>query len=195
MCATQGPNDEKANELLDIFHETMTRLFDGKLYPALLDKDKIRTALDIGTGTGVWAIEFADEQPNCTVTGTDISPIQPSRVPSNARFDIEDARKKLNFQLNYFDYIHIRWLTGTIADWPALYKEAYKCTAPGGWIEHLDADGTWYCLDGTMPEDSAMGQWGLIWKKLGKHIGIEFDIVSSDVMVEGLKEAGTLPLR
>ena len=53
MCATQGPNDEKANELLDIFHETMTRLFDGKLYTAPLDKDKIRTALDIGTGTGM----------------------------------------------------------------------------------------------------------------------------------------------
>ncbi|KAH7635532.1 S-adenosyl-L-methionine-dependent methyltransferase [Sordaria sp. MPI-SDFR-AT-0083] len=95
----------------------MTRLFDGKLYAALLDKDKIRTALDIGTGTGVSAIDFADEHPNCTVTGTDISPIQPCRVPSNARFDIEDARKKLNFQLNYFDYIHIHWLTGTIADW------------------------------------------------------------------------------
>ncbi|WPJ57213.1 hypothetical protein SMAC4_13004 [Sordaria macrospora] len=80
-------------------------------------KDKIRTALDIGTGTGVWAIDFADEHPNCTLTGTDISPIQPSRVPSNARFDIEDPRKKLTFQLNYFDYIHIQWLTGTIADW------------------------------------------------------------------------------
>ncbi|KAH7629410.1 hypothetical protein B0T09DRAFT_401080, partial [Sordaria sp. MPI-SDFR-AT-0083] len=73
-------------------------------------------------------------------SGTDISPIQPSWVPSNARFEIEDAKKEWTFQPNYFDYIHIPWLTGTIADWPALYKEVYKCTAPGGWIEHLDDD-------------------------------------------------------
>ncbi|KAH7626016.1 hypothetical protein B0T09DRAFT_386980 [Sordaria sp. MPI-SDFR-AT-0083] len=38
-----------------------------------------------------------------------------------------------------------------------------------------------------MPEDSAMGQWGPIWRKLGKHIGTEFDIVSSDVMSDDPK--------
>jgi methylase of polypeptide subunit release factors len=42
-------------------------------------------ALDIGTGTGVWALDFADKYPNCDVTGTDISPIQPSLVPPNLR--------------------------------------------------------------------------------------------------------------
>ncbi|KAK3400621.1 S-adenosyl-L-methionine-dependent methyltransferase [Sordaria brevicollis] len=185
-----GPNDAKANEMLDIIHEALVKMFDGKLYTAPLDKDKIQTALDVGTGTGVWAIDFADEHPNCQVVGTDISPIQPGWVPPNARFEIDDAQKQWTFQENYFDYVHIRWLTGTIKDWYGLYAEAYRCTKPGGWIEHLDADGTWYCLDGTMPEDSAMGQWGPIWKKLSGYLGNEFDIVSSDIMTNGLKEAG-----
>ncbi|KAJ3458811.1 hypothetical protein MRS44_012920 [Fusarium solani] len=40
-------------------------------------------ALDIGCGTGMWAIDFADEFPSCKVVGTDISPIQPGFVPPN----------------------------------------------------------------------------------------------------------------
>jgi hypothetical protein len=28
--------------------------------------------------------------------------------------------------MDYFDYVHIRALFGSISDWPALYKQAYK---------------------------------------------------------------------
>lgn len=34
--------------------------------------------LDLGTGTGIWAIDFADEYPSANVIGTDLSPIQPT---------------------------------------------------------------------------------------------------------------------
>lgn len=34
------------------------------------------TVIDIGTGTGIWAIDFADEHPESEVIGTDLSPIQ-----------------------------------------------------------------------------------------------------------------------
>lgn len=51
----RGPNDEKANEVLDIFHHAMTLLFDDRLYTAPLSKD-IENALDVGTGTGLWAM-------------------------------------------------------------------------------------------------------------------------------------------
>ncbi|CCC12764.1 hypothetical protein SMAC4_09545 [Sordaria macrospora] len=184
-----GPNDAKANELLDIFHHTMTMALDGKLYTAPLKED-IKTALDVGTGSGVWAIDFGDEFPRCNVIGTDISPSQPSWVPPNVRFEVDDASKEWTFQENFFDYVHIRWLTGTIRDWPALYKEAFKCTKPGGWIEHVDADARIHCHDGTMPDDSAFGQWGPIWKAVGGHIGTEFDLPSSGIMERGLEEAG-----
>lgn len=54
-----------------------TLILESKLHLAPLDK-KIQKFLDIGTGTGIWAIDFADEYPSATVIGTDISPIQPS---------------------------------------------------------------------------------------------------------------------
>jgi len=33
--------------------------------------------LDIGTGTGIWAIDYADAHPDSSVIGVDLSPIQP----------------------------------------------------------------------------------------------------------------------
>ncbi|CCC14944.1 unnamed protein product [Sordaria macrospora k-hell] len=185
-----GPNDAKANELLDIMHATLVMLFDGKLYTSPLNEKEIKNAIDIGTGTGVWAIDFADDHPNCNVVGTDISPIQPTWLPPNACFEINDATKQWTYQENYFDFIHLRWLTGVIQDWNALYKEAYRCAKPGAWIEHLDVDAQFYCFDGTMPEKSAMAQWGPIWKEVGRKTGLEFNVVSSNTMEKGLKNAG-----
>lgn len=36
-----------------------------------------KRVLDVGTGTGIWAIDYADEHPEATVIGVDLSPIQP----------------------------------------------------------------------------------------------------------------------
>lgn len=38
---------------------------------------KINRVLDLGTGTGIWAIDYADEHPEAKVIGVDLSPIQP----------------------------------------------------------------------------------------------------------------------
>ena len=53
-----------------------TLILENKLHLAPLGKT-IQKVLDIGTGTGIWAIDFADEYPSASVIGTDISPIQP----------------------------------------------------------------------------------------------------------------------
>jgi ubiquinone/menaquinone biosynthesis C-methylase UbiE len=50
-----------------------------------------RRVLDIATGTGRWAIEMGDEYPESQIVGTDLSPIQPSYVPPNVRFFVEDS--------------------------------------------------------------------------------------------------------
>src|SRR5690348_4950580 len=106
-------------------HHLFLLLQDGKLYSAPLAKD-IERALDIGTGTGVWAIDFADEFTNTVVLGTDLSPIQHPLVPPNCIFEIDDCTDTWVYQENYFDYIHIRTLFGSIQDWDTLYSQAYR---------------------------------------------------------------------
>ena len=52
-------------------------------------------------------MDFADEFPSAAVIGTDLSPIQPSWVPPNAKFVIEDAESDwLYSPAKAFDYIH-----------------------------------------------------------------------------------------
>lgn len=46
------------------------------------------------TGTGNWAIDFADAYPMCDVLGTDLSPIQPQYVPVNCRYVQLRAEKR-----------------------------------------------------------------------------------------------------
>lgn len=78
-------NDAKSLEVSDILHASYTLQLDGQLHMAPLGDDCYR-ALDVGTGTGIWAIDFADDYPACEVIGTDISPnLQPMFVPTNCR--------------------------------------------------------------------------------------------------------------
>ena len=56
-------------------------MLDGARHLAPLDEDLPLRVIDIGTGTGQWAIEMGDRYPNFDIQGTDLSPIQSTLVP------------------------------------------------------------------------------------------------------------------
>jgi ubiquinone/menaquinone biosynthesis C-methylase UbiE len=65
--------------------------------------------VDVGTGSGLWAMEVAKEYPNSRVIGTDISAIQPTvNVPSNCEFRLENALDGLKFDDGSVDLLHSR---------------------------------------------------------------------------------------
>lgn len=65
-------------------------------------------ASDIGTGTGIWAKQFARKHPRSNVIGTDLSLIQPDdNNPPNLTFEREDSEEAWIFDFS-FDYIHWR---------------------------------------------------------------------------------------
>jgi len=52
----------------DLQHHLFTLTLGGKLYLSPIGDDKpLSRALDAGTGTGVWAIDFADAHPETEV--------------------------------------------------------------------------------------------------------------------------------
>lgn len=70
------PNDMLEQERLDIYHYLNLLMLDGKLHVSPVEKRVKMKVLDVGTGTGIWAIDFADTHPDSEVVGVDLSPIQ-----------------------------------------------------------------------------------------------------------------------
>jgi SAM-dependent methyltransferase len=134
------PNDEEEQDRLDLMHHLFLLLLSGKLFASPFDPDNKRI-LDIGTGTGIWAIDVGDEYPNAQIIGTDLSPIQPIWTPPNVTFYVDDAESAWTFRPDEaFDMIHGRQLSGGIQDWDKLIRQSYDNLKPGGWLEFQEAE-------------------------------------------------------
>lgn len=145
------PNDECEQDRLDLYHHIFLSLLGGALYISPLQNPK--KILDVGTGTGIWAMDIADEHPEAEVVGTDLSPIQPPWVPPNCRFEVEDMEEDWPYAPNYFDFIHIRSLSGSFQDWDQVLLKAHSHLEPGGYLEYQDYAGEIFYHDGTRPPD------------------------------------------
>ncbi|KAK0724610.1 S-adenosyl-L-methionine-dependent methyltransferase [Lasiosphaeris hirsuta] len=149
------PNDEREQDRLDMIHHVFYRALEDRLFLAPIKPDGLRV-LDIGTGTGLWAIHLGDEHPGAAeIVGNDLSPIQPDWCPPNVKFIVDDV--ELDWaEPELYDYIHLRYLAGSIKDWPRLIRQVFENLKPGGWIEFQESDNTMYSQDGTLGPDHAM---------------------------------------
>jgi SAM-dependent methyltransferase len=157
------PNDEPEKDRLDMQFWAIHDAFDIKYFLAPIG-DNPQHIIDIGTGTGVWVIDVADLYPGATVTGTDLSPIQPDWVPPNATFELHDCKQMPWDFTKTFDLIHTQLLNAfAIRDWEEFYRECYNNLRPGGWVESHEFDLMVRSPDDSLPKDSAIVKWLLQW--------------------------------
>ncbi|KAH7142053.1 S-adenosyl-L-methionine-dependent methyltransferase [Dactylonectria macrodidyma] len=127
------PNDEEEQTRMDLVHHIFSLILDGSLYLAPIG-DHPKRVLDLGTGTGIWAIDFADDFPSAEVLGIDLSPIQPEWTPPNCAFDVDVFEAEWLYHTP-FDFIRARELEGCISDDDRLFQQALHHLVPGGHIE------------------------------------------------------------
>ncbi|RYC89069.1 hypothetical protein BFJ63_vAg8025 [Fusarium oxysporum f. sp. narcissi] len=190
FSADRAPNDEKQLEALDLIHHWLTLMLDDKLFLPPIG-DNPQKILDIGTGTGIWAINVADEYPSANVIATDITPTQPSFAPPNVEFQIDDAQLEWTFDPESFDFIHIRYLQGTIGDWDRLYGQMYKALKPGGWFQHIEPDLQMLSQNSEIKVDDEhiFTRWAKVFTQVGETIGCTFDF-SNGKLSTLAKDAG-----
>lgn len=94
------------------------------------------------------------------------------RVPPNVKFVVDDVEQEWANPQPY-DFIHCRYMVGSIRDWPKLVRQCYQSVhpqkrgiyefksdhlhrnlRPGGWVEFQDTTNRLYSEDGTLKPDN-----------------------------------------
>ncbi|KAL9015024.1 MAG: hypothetical protein Q9173_000322 [Seirophora scorigena] len=157
------PNDEPELERIDIKHHVTLLLTGGNLHLAPLVNPK--RILDIGTGTGIWAIEIAEQYPHAQTSRLDrwldleLADSDDFQVPENVHFEIDDCEAKHWTWPEDFDYIHARYMIASIGNWAALIRKAYRHTKPGGYFELQELDCRFTSDDDTLLPTSSLCHW------------------------------------
>lgn len=156
------PNDEHEQQRQDCEFGILQKwLLEKTMFFAPLDNP--RNILDIGCGTGLWAIEMAEKFPNASVIGWDLSPIQPTLVPPNVQFYVMDCGCD-NWYENpeglRLDHIHVSMLWGALPRYDEMIRKAMSQLEPGkGWLECHELLPTVYSLDNSIPQNWIFGEW------------------------------------
>ncbi|KAM5532078.1 hypothetical protein V8D89_014242 [Ganoderma adspersum] len=146
------PADNEEHRRLDLQHQIITLALGG-LYPApnLVRKalaprsGKAPAILDVGTGSGSWAIDMAMQFPHCSVVGVDLAPPRVDGYVIICLFEgispivsLQGSPAELSANLGFshyresFDVIHARSISPGIRDFPQLLEEFAQALRPGG---------------------------------------------------------------
>ena len=157
------PKDMQEVNRLDFQHFMLRQVRRGNFEAPVWGPQDV---LDVGTGTGRWAMEMALLWPNSRIVGLDVVPppieagaIQQNIKPPNYSFVAGNVLEGLPFNDTSYDYVHQRMLVGALPRdrWPGVIQELLRVTRPGGWIELVEAGEA----RGGGPALELLNEWGL----------------------------------
>ncbi|ODH53282.1 hypothetical protein GX48_00478 [Paracoccidioides brasiliensis] len=168
------PCDEAEQDRLDIFHRMLLAarrtLHSVPISNALPPMGNLRSGppsavdqgpriLDLGCGTGIWALDMAAQYPHAYVLGIDLTAMQPREHPPNCNFLApRDFESPWSFGEEPWDMIHLQMGCGSVSNWPSLYQKVIQHLRPGtGYFEQVEVDFEPRCHD-ELP-DQPLTRW------------------------------------
>lgn len=158
------PTDLAEINRLDFQHYMLRYVLRGNYLTPLQRPTAI---LDVGGGTGRWALELATVFPQARVVSLDLSnPTAPggalaaTALPSNLTFQVANVLEGLPFPDGAFDFVHQRLLGFALPQhrWPDAVREIVRVTRPGGWVELVEGRPA---VDIQTPALTALHHWVL----------------------------------
>ncbi|KAJ5215428.1 uncharacterized protein N7498_001835 [Penicillium cinerascens] len=155
-----GPIDDEEAQRLDEQQRVFQRIFDHRLiFPPIR---RLRRILDCGHGSASWAVEVAEQHPDCQVIGVDIAPhMSPDNVPENLWLQVDDLNRPFTFPSNHFDLVHSRLLaTGIHRNrWPTYINDIVRVLKPGGWVQMVEIYFNVQSDNGSLTDQHALRRW------------------------------------
>lgn len=155
-----APVDEDEAERLSDMHRIFEAMFDNRLiFPPVL---RPRRILDCGYGCGSWAIDVAEQYPNCEVIGIDMYPYPiPNVFPRNLDLQVDDLNSPSTFPTNHFDMVHSRMMSGGIHAnrWAGYMQDILRVLQPRGWCQMVEVYFNAQSDNGTLTKNHALHVW------------------------------------
>jgi SAM-dependent methyltransferase len=146
------PCDEDEQDRLDMFHKLLSEARRGRLHSAPISSAASTVngpacegprILDLGCGTGIWAIDIAKQYLNAEVLGVDLVSMQPPNRPRNCEFQAPRDYESPWWCLgeDSWDLIHLQMGCGSVSNWLNLYRKIFAHLRPGtGYFEQVEID-------------------------------------------------------
>ncbi|KAG8898558.1 hypothetical protein FRC01_010860, partial [Tulasnella sp. 417] len=187
------PADAQEHNRLNTQHNMLKALIDGLYFPPDLvkkaldptDSSKRRGVMDVGAGSGIWAVEMAKEFPSAEVVGMDL--VYPANLIfetlPNCRFEMGDANLDLGRYAGGFDVVHMRSVASGIKDFKALLHNVARTLRSQGVILLVSPTTRFYSETKELLQDQVEGMPG--WSAMAA-----FNAISSHAT---MKRGGTGP--
>ncbi|KAL8642056.1 MAG: hypothetical protein Q9228_001222 [Teloschistes exilis] len=142
--------------------------------------------LDVGCGTGMVCRQMAQQYPNATVYGVDISSVPPfNDTPGNVEYMTGDIKELAaggdeRIKEGEIDYIYQRLLICGMTDWPGYIRQMAGLLRPGGYMEIHDYAEVWYQRPSSPGGSDILisndWKWHLAMRRGAPELGLDLNI-------------------
>ncbi|KAF8210562.1 S-adenosyl-L-methionine-dependent methyltransferase [Mycena galopus ATCC 62051] len=132
---------------LDAQSNGIDNFLNNKLCPE--DIGQPQKILEIGAGSGAWAIRAAKQYPEAQVLAVDMNPLPARPLPSNLSYQQVNLLEPFPFASGSFDVVHIRLVLCHLPDGLSVLSRIIDLVAPGGWllVDEIDWSANFEGLD------------------------------------------------
>ncbi|KAH8587039.1 S-adenosyl-L-methionine-dependent methyltransferase [Bisporella sp. PMI_857] len=158
-------NDEVELDREDMKHHEWMLITDFRLHLSPIGNNPQRI-LDIGTGTGIWAMQLiAIPRPKSL-----------AQIYLLSNQNVDDLEAEWLYRPGTYDLVHVRFMFLAIKDYPAMLAQAYRTLKPGGYVELSELGVTPEATNQNYPPPFQIFRWLDLYDEAMKKMGFNFRV-------------------